>query len=62
MQIAKKESEKYSRQQKDVSCKLSSADLVTETDKEVERTIIRTLQEKFPTHKYEHTFEVLEKS
>ncbi len=38
-----------------MSCKLSSADLVTETDKKVEQMIMESLNKKFPSHKYDMT-------
>ena len=35
-----------------VETKASSADLVTETDKQVEELILSELKQKFPSHKY----------
>lgn len=36
-----------------VTTKSSSVDLVTQTDQKVEKLIIQSVKEKFPLHKYE---------
>uniref|UniRef100_H2ZVZ8 Inositol monophosphatase 2 n=1 Tax=Latimeria chalumnae TaxID=7897 RepID=H2ZVZ8_LATCH len=40
------------KKDKQVRTKTSAADLVTETDRNVETLIISSLKQKFPTHRY----------
>lgn len=43
------------QEEKHVETKAGFADLVTETDKGVEKLLIGKLSAKYPNHKYEHS-------